>query len=74
MSTYSPNIPDPGKNPRKEKIVRFLYNLIWVLLILCMVYGVCFALGYGPAIFLMMISSAALLFTFMIFIIVYNSK
>lgn len=74
MSTYSPNIQDPGRGPRREKIVRFLYNLIWILLALCMVYGICFALGYAPAIFLMMISAAALLFTFMIFVIVYNSK
>lgn len=74
MSTYSPNIQDPGKNPRKEKIVRFLYNLIWVLLILCMVYGICFVLGYAPAIFLMMISTIALFLALIIFVIVYESK
>lgn len=70
MSTYSPNIQDPGKNPRRERILRFLYNLIWILAALCIIYAGCFALGYAPAAFLLMISTAALLFALMILIIV----
>lgn len=73
MSTYS-NIQDPGRDPRRERILRFLYNLIWILAALCIICTGYFALCYAPAAFFLMISSAALLFALMIFEIVYNSK